>query len=283
MPVTRLLDDRAALAQNLRLALNLVAHRSLDRSQGVHVLGFGARAQLLLAAGTQRHVGVTAQVAALHAGIRNAECHHDVADGCHISLGKFGSVGFGAVNDLGHNFNERNTGAVVVDQRVLGALDAAGGSTNVSQLAGVFFHVGTLDVDRHNAAVGQLDVDLALERDGLVVLRDLIVLRKVGVEVVLARKPRRGGNRATQREAQADGVAHGLFVDHGQGPGQAEAHRSDVGVGFATKLVGCRREHFGLGVELDVHLEAEHGLKELERLVEVHQFCLSHQAPPRVD
>ena len=52
-----------------------------------------------------------------------------------------------------HYFDERHAGAVVVDQRLLGAVDAAG-AAEVRRLAGVLLQVGALD--GHPRAVGEV-------------------------------------------------------------------------------------------------------------------------------
>ena len=57
---------------------------------------------------------------------------------------------------LGDDLDQRNTGTVVVDQRILGALDTTGGAAHVGQLAGVLLHVRTLDRNREDRAVLQL-------------------------------------------------------------------------------------------------------------------------------
>jgi hypothetical protein len=191
----------------------------------------------------------------------------------------------GAEDRLRHDLDERHTGAVVVDERVLGTLDAPGRAADVRQLAGILLHVGALDRHLEAGAVGEFDLDGALEGDRLVVLADLVVLREVRVEVVLAREPRRRGDLAAEREAEADRVMHRLLVDDRQRARQSETDGRDHGVRLTGATVGrgrvrCIREHLRLRVELDMHLEAEHRLEHLERLVEVHQFCLGHQTAP---
>ena len=55
----------------------------------------------------------------------------------------------------------------------------------VDRLAGVLLQVQPLDADVQRLAV-DVDLDLALADDRLLVLADLIALRQVGIEVVLA-------------------------------------------------------------------------------------------------
>jgi hypothetical protein len=59
----------------------------------------------------------------------------------------------------------------------------------VVQFAGVFLHVDAPDADTLPRAA-DLDLDLAVLGDGQFVLGDLVSLRQVGVEIVLAREAR---------------------------------------------------------------------------------------------
>lgn len=58
----------------------------------------------------------------------------------------------------------------------------------MGQLAGALLHVGAFDVHPRGAAVFQRHVQVPVERDRLVVLADLVVLRRVRVEVVVLRE-----------------------------------------------------------------------------------------------
>ena len=235
--------------------------------------------------GRERHVRVAAQVAALHARLGDAERERDVADRRDVGLGELGGVGLRAEDRLRDDLDERHAGAVVVDERVLGTLDATGRAADVRELAGVLLHVRALDRHLEDPAVGELDLDRALEGDRLVVLRDLVVLREVGVEVVLPGEAARRGDRAAEREPERDRRAHRIAVDDGKRTRQAEAHggheRVRLGaVEGGVRRVRRRREHLRRGVQLDVHLEPDDRLEQLEGLVVVHQFSAGHQTAP---
>ena len=170
------MGDAATTGKNVRLALNLVANSALDRTKRVHVLGFGARAQLLGSVAAQRNVCVATHVAALHASVRNAQGLHNFTDAAHIRCRQLRRLCTRAKHRLGDDFDQRNTGTVVVNQRILGTVDATGVATDVSQLASILFHVSALDGDGEYVATGNLDVDGSFERDRLVILRGLKVL-----------------------------------------------------------------------------------------------------------
>ena len=81
-------------------------------------------------------------------------------------------------------------------------MDASGVTTRVGQLSGVFFHVDAFDLHTEfprTIICGDHDVQVAIDAQGLVVLAHLIVLRHIGIEVVLPRKPAPRRDRAVQR------------------------------------------------------------------------------------
>src|SRR5699024_8086469 len=98
-------------------------------------------------------------------------------------------AGTGTLDRLGHDLDEGNTRTVAVHQGGGGAVDATRGTTEVGQLAGVLLHVGALDLDAPLGAVLQHDVQVTVVGDRLIVLGDLVVLRLIRVEVVLAGEP----------------------------------------------------------------------------------------------
>ena len=171
---------------------------------------------------------------------------------------------------MGDDLHERDTGAVVVDERVVGTLDPAGGPSHVGVLAGVFLHVGALDGDGDDGAVLEFDLDLAFGRDGLIGLAGLEVLGHVRVEVVLAGEPAGLGDLAAERQTDLDRVLHTLLVDHGQGPGQAEGGGGHVGVRSPAEGVGGGVEHLGRGAEFDVDLDADDRIVFLDRVFVFH-------------
>ena len=91
----------------------------------------------------------------------------------------------------------------------------------VDELRGVLLEVHA--VDPH---AGQL----AAAAQRLVVLGDLVALRQVGVEVVLAVEDRARRDLAAEREADHQAEVDRARVDHRQRAGQPEADRAGVGV-----------------------------------------------------
>ena len=263
------------------MAANLVADGAFDRAQGVHVLGLGAGTELLCALGHEGDVGVAADVTAFHAGVGDAEGAHDVADGGNVGAGQLGCSLAGTDDGSGHDFDERHAGTVVVDQGEGCTLDAAVGTADVGELTGVLLHVGALNLDGEDGAVVELDVQGAVFGDGAVGLGGLEVLRRVRVEVVLTGEVGLIRDIAAQRQAELDGGLDGGLVHHGQRAGQAERDGGDVGVGRIAELVGCGVEHLGVGVQLDVHLEAEDGVVLFDGFFEAEDFFTHYLVPPK--
>ena len=63
IPTARFLDQPAARLQDFRLTFDLVLDRAVNRPEGVHVLDLDLGAELSLAHGPERHIGVAAKLA----------------------------------------------------------------------------------------------------------------------------------------------------------------------------------------------------------------------------
>src|SRR5699024_4122883 len=111
-----------------------------------------------------------ADVAALHPRLGDVQGPEDVAQGADVRGGDLGGAPLGVRDRLGDDLDQRHACAVVVHLGVGGAVDAPGGTADVGVLAGVLLHVGALDLDPDDLSVLELDVDPAVEGDGLVVL-----------------------------------------------------------------------------------------------------------------
>src|SRR5450631_149883 len=145
-------------------------------------------------------------------------------------------------------------------------MNATGGTAYVQRLSGVFFEMNALDADAHHLAV-HLDVEIALDTQRFVVLRDLVVLRHVGIEVVLAGEAAPRRDAAVQRQPDANGRLDRNRVGHRQRAWQAETRRAGVRVGWRTEGGGTPAEHLRPGAELDMGLETEYRLERRECVV----------------
>ena len=263
------------------MPLHLEAHRPLDGAERVDVLGLGAGAEHAAALRGQREVHVGTQVALVHPGLGDAEGHDQVAQLLHVGAGDGRSLLPRAEDRAGDDLDEGDAGAVVVDQGVVGAVDATRGPTDVRGLPGVLLHVRALDLHAEGLPV-DLDVHVPVEGDGLVVLAGLEVLRHVRVEVVLPGEAAPLGDVAVQREADADRGLDRLAVDHRHRAGQAQAGRAHVGVGLPAEGGRAAAEHLGGGVELDVDLQAQRRVVRRQYVLERDEGLArrTHRATP---
>ncbi len=167
-------------------------------------------------------------------------------------------------------------GPVVVDERVGGPVDPAGGPAHVQRLTGVLLQVHTLDADPHPLRLGvtlvHQHVEPAVDAQRLVVLGDLEVLGHVRVEVVLPREPAPLRDRAVQRQPDPDGELDRGLGRYRQRTGQAEADRADVRVRLPAELDRAAAEQLGQRAQLDVRLQADRRLVTRQRLRVRHQW-----------
>src|SRR5579875_3203073 len=120
-----LLHDPATTVEHLGLPDDLRPNRALDTAQRVHVLRLGPGAPPLARA-VERGVHVAAQRTLLHPDVTDRERAQDVAQGGDIRAGHLRREGTGPGDRLGNDLDERDAGAVVVDQGVVGPVNAAG-------------------------------------------------------------------------------------------------------------------------------------------------------------
>ena len=135
----------------------------------------------------------------------------------------------------------------------------------VQALAGVLLQMQPLDADGDALAAEQIDDDLALADDRALVLADLIALRQIGIEVVLAVEDRIEIDLRLQPEPGADGLRDAAFVDHRQHAGHGGIDQAHMGVGLAAELGRGAGEQLGVGGDLGMDLHADHHLPRAGR------------------
>ena len=218
------LVDRAAVLDDLDLAPRLVFDRLPDEGDRVHVLDLaaGAERSARLAHG---HVDVGAQGSLLHVAVAGAEIAQDRAQLGHIGLGLLGGADVGPGDDL----HQGHAGPVEVDIRHRGALV-------VQRLAGVLFQMQPLDAHGGRFAVRQLDHHLTLAHDRRLVLADLVALRQVRIEIVLAVEHRAQIDLRIEAEPGAHRLRDAEFVDDRQHAGHRRIDQRDMAVGRAAEF-----------------------------------------------
>ena len=155
---------------------------------------------------------------------------------------------------FGHDFAKRSAAAVRVEVGI-------GGAHIVDVLAGVFFHVDTSNAHALLGAVFFHNFEPAVLADRVVVHRksarlgNLVALRQVRVEVVLAGPHRVQVDFAVQGEAQANCIFHRLLVRHGHGTRHTEADRANVLVRACVHFNFAATEHLCLSGKLAMDFE----------------------------
>jgi len=203
-------------------------------------------------------VGVAAQRALLHVAVADADPAHERVQ----RLGVGDRFLRRAHVRLRDDLEERGARAVQVD-----AAHAA--EILVQRLARVLLEVRAGEAHAL-LALAQHDRDRAAGDDRLLVLADLVALRKVRVEIVLAREDAARGDRAAHREPEADRTFDRAAVEDRQRPGEREIHGARLRVGRGAERGGGAREDLRRGRELRVGLEADDDFPGHRRCVGVH-------------
>jgi len=155
---------------------------------------------------------------------------------------------------FGNDFHERRAGAIVIHQRF---------ARKVVQLAHVLLEMnacqGNFFMLAHHIPrrAGQFDFDLAAETDRLVVLRDLIVLRGVGIKIVFPVPFAHRRNPAFEHEPGLDDRVERSLVHHRKHARECQDDGIRERIGFVA-ITGCdAREHLRPRLDLDVNLKAD--------------------------
>src|SRR5690606_24715833 len=102
----------------------------------------------------------------------------------------------------------------------------------VERLAGILLQMRTRNADAPPRAVAGIDFQRTAGDDRPVVLADLVSLREIGIEIVLAREDRPRLDPGADREPEAHRHAHRLPVQHREDAWQAEIE----GTGLRIRL-----------------------------------------------
>ncbi len=128
----------------------------------------------------------------------------------------------------------------------------------MEQLPGVLLEVDAHEADGLRPGRG-VDLDRAAGRDRTVELADLVPLRQVRVEVVLAGEPRVAVDLAADGVSELHRERHRAAVHDGQRSRKAEADRAGHGIGGRADRDGTGAEELRPGLELGVDLQPDDG------------------------
>jgi len=218
----------------------------LDLAPGAQVLKIAALAERFIGAGlAHRDVDVGAHGALVHVAIARAQIAHDGAQLAHIG----GRFVWAPHVRLGDNLHQRHTGSVEIH---------VGGRwvKIVDRLAGVLLKVQPLNADDDGLAILKLNLDLTLTDDRVFELRDLVALRQVWIEVVLAIKAGAQVDFSVEAQPSAHRLLDAECVDHRQHSRHGRIHKADMRVRRAAVLRRGPGKELGFGRDLGVHLQA---------------------------
>ncbi len=249
VPAAGFLDDGSAFTQHFGLAFDFELDGLLDTAERRDVLDLGLDAEFSRAFRPQADVRLGAQRAFLHIAVAHAEILEDA-----LELDEVGVRFLPGVNvRFGHDFEERHARAVEIN-----AARAAGERVCIAR--GVLLHMRAANAHALDAA-GDIKIEIAVVAQGQIVLADLIVLRLVGIEIVLAVHLRPARDFAVECEPDGDRRLDHRLVQRRQDTGHAEADRADVRVRRCMEIVLAAAKHFGSRTDLDVDFQSDDGFE----------------------
>ena len=239
VPAARFLHDRDRMGHALPLAARLMFERGMDALEGVHVFDFDLGAELRLADGTDGDVDVGTHVALFEVAVGNAGVHENLLERRQIGDRLVGGRDVG----LGDDLHERSAAAVEVHARMGGV---------VVDLRGILLEMDVVDADELLRSVRADDLHASADAKRISVFGDLVVLRHVGVEVVLAVECGVTVDLASEHETAHDGKLHGFLVHDRERARIPEAHRAYVSVRLTARFQETSAEHLRVRLQLDV-------------------------------
>ncbi len=135
----------------------------------------------------------------------------------------------------------------------------------VHRLAGILLEVQAFDADLDVfelalAIRSDGNDDLPLADDRILELRDLVALRQVGVEIVLAVEDRAVVDHGLEAEAGANRLLDAFLVDDGQHAGHGRVDQRNVGVRRLAEFSRGTRKELRIGKHLGMDLHADDDL-----------------------
>src|SRR6516165_2430910 len=258
-----LLLDLSALLDELDLAPSLMLDRLHHIADRVDVLDLATRTQGL-AWTSHRDVAVAAQRALLHVAVAGAEIAQDRAQFAQIETGLLGAPQIGLRDDL----HQRDTGPVQIHE-------SQGRMLVVQALAGILLEMQPGDADLAHGPVGHVQTDPAVSDNRLLILRDLITGRQVGIKVVLALEDAVQVDLGIEAEPGLDRLLNAKPVNDRQHPRKRGVDRRNLGVGLRPEIGRRPGKQLSLRDHLSMDLDPDHRLP-------LPRAALDHPRPPAI-
>ena len=131
----------------------------------------------------------------------------------------------------------------------------------MQRFAGVLLEVQPLDADLNLFGRRDIYLDDALADDRAFVLRDLIALRQIRIEIILAIENGTQIDLRLKTQPRSDRLRDAFGVDHRQHPRHRGVDQRHIGVGLFAKLGRGAGEQLRARCDLRMDLEANHDLE----------------------
>src|SRR5882724_8412459 len=102
------------------------------------------------------------------------------------------------------------------------------------------------------------NLEFAVRRERLVVLRDLITLRKIGIEIVFSREDGLVIDVQSKSQRGASSELNGTFVKNRKRARQTQANGTRIRVRLVAKSSGTAAKDFRFSAQLGMNLEADY-------------------------
>ena len=118
-----------------------------------------------------------------------------------------------------------------------------------------------MDTGQMNAArlAAYLDIDIAVEADGQIILGCLEIFRQIGIVIILTVKFTERQNIAMKCKAGFYRVVKNFLIKYGHASRQAQADRADVCIGLGTEFSGAAAENLCFRFQFDMDFQADNG------------------------
>ena len=126
-----------------------------------------------------------------------------------------------------------------------------------------------------------IDDDFALADDRRFVLADLVALRQIRIEIILAVEHRLQIDLGLQPEPGAHRLPHAFLVDHRQHAGHGGIDQRDVRIRLAAEGGRGAGEQFGLRGDLGMHFHADDDFPVAGRALDQLRFLVAPVRPSR--
>jgi hypothetical protein len=148
----------------------------------------------------------------------------------------------------------------------------------VHQLAGILLDMNPLDTDDFLTLIG-FDGQRSLAHDRMIKLRNLIALRQIGIEIILAIEAAPVMDFGIDGQPGTYRLLHAFAVQHRQHSRHCGVDQRNLSVRFRTEFGRCAGEQLGVGRNLRVNLKADHDLPVARRAV----HAIGAAGVPRAD